>query len=93
MSDMHTQHSACIGMHAEHTATNQMQATLDDACTLISIAFQCGHTHETLAKSLSMSPGKVWDKQTKTMRDTMLPASPIGVILAEVAAEIAEQRA
>lgn len=53
-----------------------MQATLSDACVLISIALQHGHTLATLSKSLAF----VVDHT-----ETEQPASPIGAILTALA--------
>ena len=72
---------------ADRPKTDPMGAQLSDACTVISLALQHGITVEALAKSLATVPD-VWGEEGATK-----PASPIGVILAEVAAEIAEQRA
>lgn len=72
---------------ADRPKTDQMQATLSDACTLISIALQHGITASALAKSLGEVPDP-WRGKGATR-----PASPIGVILAEIDAEMAEQAA
>ena len=53
-----------------------MQATLSDACVLISIALQHGHTLATLSKSLAVMPDHTGTEQ---------PASPIGAILTALA--------
>ncbi len=53
----------------------QMQATLADACVLISIALQHGITTDQLAKSLARVPNVM------AGGDATLPASPIGAIL------------
>jgi hypothetical protein len=51
----------------------QMQATLSDACVLISIALQCGVPPDALAKSLAREPD---------MRGGERPASPVGAVVA-----------
>ena len=61
----------------------QMQATLDDACTLISLGLQYGLTIPQLAKSLSRVPDLAQGG------DATLPASPVGAILDALGAEIA----
>ena len=53
----------------------QMQATLSDACTLISIALQHGITVAELSKSMAEAPDLIRGK------GHTLPASPIGAIL------------
>lgn len=53
-----------------------MQATLSDACVLISIALQHGHTLATLSKSLAFMPDFAGNE---------IPASPIGAILTALA--------
>jgi hypothetical protein len=53
----------------------QMQATLSDACTLISIALQHGITVADLSKSMAEAPDLMRGK------GHTLPASPIGAIL------------
>lgn len=71
---------------ADRPKTDQMGAMLSDACTVISIALQYGISFEALAKSLGEEPDVLRGK------GAVKPASPIGTILAEVAAEIAEQK-
>lgn len=59
----------------------QMQATLSDACTLISIALQNGITVADLSKSMAEAPDLMRGK------GHTLPASPIGAILKALATE------
>lgn len=61
----------------------QMQATLSDACTLISIALQFGITVPELAKSMAEAPDLLRGK------DATVPASPVGAVLDALGAEIA----
>ena len=67
----------------------QLGDTLRDAATLISIGFQFGIDHEAQAKSLGTVPVHEWDEGAGEMVIVQRPASPIGVMLAEVAAELA----
>ena len=67
----------------------QLGDTMRDAATLISIGFQFGIDHEAQAKSLGTVPVHEWDEGAGEMVIVQRPASPIGVMLAEVAAELA----
>lgn len=60
---------------ADTAKGGQMQATLADACVLVSIALQHGIPVAALAKSLSRVPDLV------TGNGALLPGSPIGTIL------------
>lgn len=60
----------------------QMQATLADACVLISIALQHGIGVEALSKSLGRVP-VLWGPEGQDA-----PASPVGAILEAVRAEV-----
>lgn len=66
---------------ADTGKTTAMQSMLDDACILISIAVQHGMTLDSLSKSLGTIP--VWIKGEQIDA----PASPIGAIIAAMAAE------
>lgn len=60
---------------ADTAKGGQMQATIADACVLVSIALQHGVTPAALAKSLSRVPDLI------AGGDADLPGSPIGVIV------------
>lgn len=64
---------------ADTAKGGQMQATLADACVLISIALQHGIQPADLAKSMGVTPAP-WQGGAD------LPASPIGAILAAICA-------
>lgn len=59
----------------------QMQATLADACVVISIALQHGIAPADLAKSLGRTP-VLWGEEGQTQ-----PASPLGAIVEAILAE------
>lgn len=67
----------------------QLGDTMRDAATQASLGFQFGIDHEAQAKSLGTVPVHEWDAETQAMVIVQRPASPIGVMLAEVAAELA----
>ena len=60
---------------ADTAKGGQMQATMADACVLISIALQHGVTRAALAKSMARVPDVMAGNGAE------LPASPIGTIL------------
>jgi hypothetical protein len=60
---------------ADSPQGGQMQFTLADACTLISIALQHGITVAELSKSMAVVPDLLRGK------DATMPASPVGAIL------------
>lgn len=60
---------------ADAAAGGHLQATLADACVLISIALQHGLTPEALAKSLGRVPEWVGGVKTDA------PASPVGAVI------------
>ena len=64
---------------ADTAKGGQMQATLADACVLISIALQHGVTLDQLSKSLARVPDVV------AGGGATLPASPIGAIMEALA--------
>ncbi len=68
---------------ADSPKGGQMDSTLKDACTIISLALQNGITVPELAKSMARAPDLLRGK------DATLPASPVGAILDALGAEIA----
>jgi hypothetical protein len=60
----------------------QMQATLADACVLISLALQHGIAPADLAKSLGRVPA--WNGN-----DNTAPASPVGAVVEALLGEVA----
>ena len=66
---------------ADSQKGGQMQATIADACVLISIALQHGIPPDALAKSLSRVPDLV------NGAGADLPGSPIGAIIAIIGGE------
>lgn len=61
---------------ADAAAGGHLQATLADACVLVSIALQHGLTPEALSKSLGRVPDWVNGERVET------PASPVGAVVA-----------
>lgn len=59
-------------------AGGMMQATLADACVIVSVALQHGITPQELAKSLAHVPAFINGEETTA------PASPVGTILAAI---------
>lgn len=66
---------------ADTAKGGQMQATLADACVVISIALQHGITAADLAKSLGRVP-VLWGDEGATQ-----PASPLGAVIEAMQAE------
>lgn len=72
-----------LEVFADTPKGGQMQATLADACVLISLALQHGLAPEALQKSLAREPDPALGGTAE------IPASPIGAILAVLVAEAA----
>ena len=66
---------APMEVFADTAKGGQMQATLADACVMVSIALQYGITPAELAKSMARVPDLMAGNGAE------LPASPIGAIL------------
>lgn len=66
---------------AEADKGGQLQATLSDACVLISLLLQHGVTPRAMAKSMGVEPDLLRGG------GAVLPASPVGAVLAVVLAE------
>lgn len=71
-----------VEVFADTRKGGQMAATLADACVVISIALQHGIAPADLAKSLGRTP-ILWGDEGATQ-----PASPVGVVLDAVLAEV-----
>lgn len=76
-----------LEVFANAASGGSMQASLADACVLISIALQHGVKPAALAKSLARVPAWVNgidENGDPCTVETTAPASPVGAILAEV---------
>ena len=67
---------------ADTAKGGQMQATIADACVVISIALQHGVTAADLAKSLGRVP-VLWGDEGATQ-----PASPVGAVVEAIMGEV-----
>jgi hypothetical protein len=73
-----------VEVFADTLKGGDMQATLADACVIISLALQHGITAGELAKSLARVP-VLWGEEGQTA-----PASPLGAIVEAIQAEVQE---
>jgi hypothetical protein len=73
---LHPSTAAPMEVFADTPKGGHMQATIADACVIVSIALQHGIPPEALAKSLSRVP--------ELFTDGDLPGSPIGVIVGAI---------
>ena len=72
-----------VEVFADILKGGDMQATLADACVIISLALQHGIATGELAKSLARVP-VLWSEE-----GTTAPASPLGAIVEAIQAEVA----